>query len=151
MNHKRLGHIHNFLYGSLGFTILMLGINSGKTQSLVVPRGKGLESTSFEDVIVTIVMLDLGARLLVYPLFKMLISHYGLVMAQRNLILNPNNTRRCILVDGSTMIAIILGFSSKSLGQMTRGRDHKLINRDKVAKFVLLSHWCSLFSFKARV
>ena len=125
--HKSESHVHNGLDSAFGLWIFMLIPNSGETMGLALAFKIIAVLICHKHTVITMVMGDLSTCLFPQPFFKYRFYQHSLIFSEWDLILNPNQTRRGIIIYGTAVKSILVTFANISRWKSYRREKNELI------------------------
>ncbi len=107
MHYESSSHVHDSLDGLLCLCILMLLSNTREAPRLPFLLIVSEILFCSENSVVSMVMGDLSCSLFPQPLLEPQFAHHGLVSTKGDLIFDPDQPRRCIVVDCPALKALV--------------------------------------------
>ena len=136
---KNVIHVHNGLGSEFRLRILMLIPNSGETMGLALVFSITAVLICHKQTVITMVMGDISTCLLLKPLFNSRFSQHIFIFSKWDLILNPNQTRRSIIIDGTAAKSILATFTAISRWKSSSRAHNKLICGNTVPYFIIVA------------
>ena len=137
--HKRASHIQNVLNSAFCSCILMLIPNSGETLGLDLASATIAVLICHKHTVITMVMVYLSTCLFSQPLLKSRFYQHSFILSEWDLILNPNQTRRSIIIDGTAAKSILATFTAISRWKSSSRAHNKLICGNTVPYFIIVA------------
>jgi len=113
VNNEFTCHIHNGLFSTFRFSILVLCTNSTETLSLILLSASIMEDFRYKDTIIAMVVPDGNGCLFVEPFFKTKFGVHRLACIQGHLIFNVHNLGCSVSKNGPTPELIMVYYVTR--------------------------------------